>query len=567
MYLRAADNASIVEQKESREAFALKVIDRATGPEHFGYRVTGRGMIGMQTTMHQWAARLLVALVVAGAGLFCLDGDRSRASTQDRVIALTSSTITNDQVLVDTGGQPILAQGGSILRVGETYYWYGRVFDGSLTINCYTSTDLKNWTLRNTVFANSLDRNHKEVPSIGWVGRPDVIYNATSGQYVMTVEYNEGFTRNILGFLTSGTPAGDFTWQPDKEVERPDGTHTMGDKAIFQDSDGQAYLLFVSDDSGTNSNQKIARLTPDYLGIGSIVYNSPGGGHEAMSVVRRGGTYYLFSSQTRGWYSSTTMYKKAASLTGFPKTGGDDGRGWTRVGTTPVSRAANTFNTQHDFILSVTGTAGTTYVYAGDRWNNREPQVGGIGTYGWFPLVFDASTGAPTILGERTWSLDETAGTWGSVPTSMWNPGFEWDIVKNHPTQQLITGWSESSATGTPGSAKATSGNARTGFYKLEHSLASQYAVYNSQQRTGLANGTYTVRAWAKSSGGQRLAYMNVKGHGGPERRANVPATSTWVAISIPNISVTTGQLTIGFFSDAPGGRWIHIDDVDLVRQ
>jgi hypothetical protein len=482
------------------------------------------------------------------------------------VTTAAAETIANDQVWFDTSGHPILAQGGSILRRGETYYWYGRAFDGNFTINCYVSTDLVHWSFAHAVFQNSAALNNKMVPAEGWVGRPDVLYNASTGQYVMTVEYNVGVGRNTLAFLTSTSPTGDFWWRPASEVRFPDGVHTMGDKGMFQDTDGQAYLLYVSDDSRTNSNQKIQRLTPDFLGLGNIVHNTAGGGHEAMSIIRRNGTYYLFSSQTRGWYSSATMYKKSTTLTGFPTSGGDDGRGWTLVRTSPKSQALNTFNTQHDFVLPVPGSTGTAFVYAGDRWNNREAQVGGVGLYGWFPLTFDAS-GSPTIRGERAWSLDEAAGTWLARPDGLSNPGFEWDIVKDHPTQQAVTGWAETSSIGTLAASKATAGGARSGFYKLEHSSGSAYRVYTSQQQTGILNGTYVLRAWIKSSGGQNQAYMSVTGHGGAERRVSIPVSPTWTQITIPDIAVTSGRITVGFYSDATPGQFLHVDDVDLLMQ
>ncbi|HET6707363.1 hypothetical protein [Amycolatopsis sp.] len=42
-------------------------------------------------------------------------------------------TIQNDVFWKDTAGNPIYSQGGGVLKVGNTYYWYGAKYNGAVT--------------------------------------------------------------------------------------------------------------------------------------------------------------------------------------------------------------------------------------------------------------------------------------------------------------------------------------------------------------------------------------------------------------------------------------------------
>lgn len=338
----------------------------------------------------------------------------------DRAAAATGfQPIHNETAWATVGGAEIRANAGSILKRNGVYFWFGMRYDGTITaavfqgriaLNEYTSTDLSHWRRVQTVLSYDTEAPPPEDPNVQWFGRPDVIYNASTKNYVLTIERNVGH-RNELAFFTATSPDGAFVWHPDKEIALPDGLHTMGDKGVFQDSNGQAYLLFVSDDDAPpfNKHTKIAPFTADYLGLRGVISDCGGGGHEAMSIIKRAGSYYLFSSRTRGWLPSATTYKKAASISQFACQGGDDGGGWNVVGTTPGS--TNSFNTQHDFVMPVRGSRGTAYLYAGDRWSQWDPRIQGIGRYAWYPLTFDAA-GTPVVNGLPDWSINASTGQW-----------------------------------------------------------------------------------------------------------------------------------------------------------
>lgn len=326
--------------------------------------------------------RNITCIVACMALLACVRSSRA-----------TPQTITNNAVWNDTSGNEIICQCGSMLQVGNTFYFYGSDII-NYDIRCYSSTDLKNWTYRGIMYNGT-----------GWCGRPDVLYNSGTGKYVMISEGSGISSRNGLMYFTATSPTGPFTYQ------RGDSTifgQSMGDHSVFKDTNNNAYLVAVTDDGGvTNGTLKIVKLNSDYLGLNSVTYTwtyaATGDGYrEAPAIFKNGSTYYLFTSHTSGWSSSATMYRKSTSLSS----------GWTTntvVPTTPTS--SDSYNTQHDFVFPVTGTAGTTYIYAGDRWSQKTGI--GVGKNEWFPVFIDAD-GVPTIYGYGQWSIDTSTGLWSA---------------------------------------------------------------------------------------------------------------------------------------------------------
>jgi arabinogalactan endo-1,4-beta-galactosidase len=147
-----------------------------------------------------------------------------------------------------------------------------------------------------------------------------------------------------------------------------------------------------------------------------------------------------------------------------------------------------------------------------------------------------------------------------TAPTVV-NPGFE----ANGRTQ-TPNGWDEWSGTGQT-SASYTEPGGRSGSYRLAHWASSAYQVETYQYFSSVPNGSYTLRVWVRSSGGQNAAYIALRNCGAsPEPRTNIPQTSgsTWVQISV-TATVTAGQCTISFVSNANAGNWINFDDVELV--
>ena len=142
------------------------------------------------------------------------------------------------------------------------------------------------------------------------------------------------------------------------------------------------------------------------------------------------------------------------------------------------------------------------------------------------------------------------------------NPGFEVDQYgTQHPTS-----WNTWSPNGNE--ADYTQANyPHSGNYKGVHWKASPYEVFTYQTITGLANGTYTLKAWATSSGGQTYNWMEASGYGGNKLTRTLPTTNSWQQITIPNIQVTNGKCNVGIYSKAASSsQWCTFDDVEFTQ-
>jgi autotransporter-associated beta strand protein len=320
-----------------------------------------------------------------------------------------------DTIWRDTAGRELINFCGNILQVGDTFYWYG--WDKyAKTVKVYSSKTLGSDTWKREAILINDGKYH---------GRPDVIYNATTGTYVMIVKFSSSIGRDGLQYMTSSSPTGPFTTQllEHKVINDGDGVN-MGDKGVYQDDDPArtAYLLATTDDGGNvNGTTKIVRLKSSYIGQEAVIqsWTVTTGRREALAMVKRNGIYYLTSSATSGWDSSLTRYKTAASIAGT----------WSALANVrTVPSSTDSFNTQHDFVLTIVGTVTTSYMYAGDRWS-QDTGIG-FGRNAWYPLTFD-SQGVPWIHGDDLWSIDPVTGRVVLEPGRLltWHGGVsaDWD--------------------------------------------------------------------------------------------------------------------------------------------
>lgn len=129
------------------------------------------------------------------------------------------------------------------------------------------------------------------------------------------------------------------------------------------------------------------------------------------------------------------------------------------------------------------------------------------------------------------------------TPPAVLNPGFE----------DGLTGWKSTGKVESDG---------RNGKSRLTHEAGS---LETTQTLQNVPDGWYTLRAWVRSSGGQKDAYIALKDCGGDEQRTQLPLlrNEMWLNITV-SAQVTGGKCTISLFSDADGEEWVSFDDVEF---
>jgi hypothetical protein len=307
---------------------------------------------------------------------------------------LPAETIKPGEVWLDDRGQHIQAHGGGILKVGDTFYWFGEDRGqtngrGWRCVACYSSTNLSQWTFRNQVFKSRNPENFGR----GWVlERPKVFYNARTKKFVMYMHIDGplpgqsgGYDLARVGVATCDTVDGDYQYL---KSFRPLG-HESRDIGQFIDDDGTAYLIFEDRPFGF----RIAKLSDDYLNVEKEVCLIPE--HmEGGAIVHYDGLYYVLGSQLTGWRANPNKYATAKSLAGP----------WSKFkDIAPPEK--NTYGAQSTMLLKITGTKTTSVIFMGDIWR---PETQWNSRYLWMPL--EIGDGKLRLPEPREWTLDVTTG-------------------------------------------------------------------------------------------------------------------------------------------------------------
>ncbi|MGW2963129.1 RICIN domain-containing protein [Streptomyces sp. NPDC001220] len=307
--------------------------------------------------------------------------------------AAAAQTVTNGTQFTDTSGNIVHAHGGGVIKVGSYYYWFGEDRNADNTfeyVDAYRSTDLKTWEFRNHV----LTRSSASELGTAYIERPKVIYNAATGKFVMWMHKENGvdYSEARAAVAVSDTVDGSYTYQGSF---RPLGQYMSRDITTFVDTDGTAYVVSAANE---NYDLQIYKLTADYTAIASLVANPWAGGHrEAPALFKRNGVYFMLTSGATGWSANQQQYATATSLSGP----------WTAFTNVGDSTA---YNSQTAYVLPVTGTAGTSYLYLGDRWGNSFGGTVDDSRYVWLPLTFPTTT-TMSMSWYPEVSVDTAAGT------------------------------------------------------------------------------------------------------------------------------------------------------------
>jgi hypothetical protein len=302
------------------------------------------------------------------------------------------AAVPNGTQFHDTGGNVVQAHGGGVLAVGGFYYWFGENRNPNGTfraVSVYRSTDLRNWEFRNNVLTSS---SAAEL-NVSNIERPKVIFNSSTGQYVMWMHKENGsdYSQALAAVATSSTVDGNYSY---RGSFRP-LSNMSRDITIFRDDDGTAYMASAARD---NADLNLYRLTPDYLGISSLVGTLwPGSFREAPAIFKRNGVYFMLTSAATGWSPNQQKFATASSISG-------PWSGLQNVGDTTAS------DSQTAYVLPVSGSSGTSYLYLGDRWAGAWGGPVNASQYVWLALRFPSNT-SMTMAWSPQLTIDTAAGT------------------------------------------------------------------------------------------------------------------------------------------------------------
>lgn len=309
-----------------------------------------------------------------------------------------NSTICNDvnTPLLDDQGQRISAHEGGILRLGDTYYWYGTSYvnnpkglcgpafasnpTGQVTdedfvwegFNVYTSKDLCHWQFK----GKAIQR-----PERGWgryysLHRPHVVYNESTGKFVMWCYYFVRYPGTFLMVAIADDPLGPFRILGPRELGSSSGHGA--DCNVFKDADGTAYLIY---DDGLRS-LRVERLSDDYLVPTHDSTVAVAANQEAPAMAFYKGWYIVAGSGLDGWNPTETVCAVSRKPLGTygPKQQISQQRTWGGQITDFI------YVPETDRLIALC-----------DRWWQPNPKHLDHSSYLWLPVNVDTETGEVSL--------------------------------------------------------------------------------------------------------------------------------------------------------------------------
>ncbi|MCZ8521315.1 RICIN domain-containing protein [Paenibacillus mucilaginosus] len=418
-----------------------------------------------------------------------------------------AGSVQNGIQFKDTNGNVIHAHGGGAIKVGSYYYWFGenRNADGTFNaVSCYRSSDLKNWEFRKDV----LTKNSAAELNISNIERPKVIYNNSTGQFVLWMHWENGsdYGQARTAVAYSSTVDGSYTYHGSF---RPLG-YDSRDMTVYNDN-GTAYLISAT---RVNADLNIYKLTPDFLGVESLVQTLWVGQYrEAPAMFKRGSVYFLITSGATGWNPNQAKYATATSITGT----------WSGLANFGDS---TTFDSQSAYVLPVEGSSTTSYLYMGDRWAGAWGGKVMESRYVWLPLSFPSNTSLSMSWGSST-TIDSSLGTiTASSPAIDTNAYY---IIENRNSGKGLNVRSSGTANGDDLEQWTNTGlysqqwkfvSAGSGYYKLVNRNSSKLIGVESGSATDGAiieqwsDGSWTSQHWQIIDGGSGHFKLKNRGSG-----------------------------------------------------
>ena len=308
---------------------------------------------------------------------------------------------------LDTDGNVINASDGGVIFADGRYHWYGQAFrprgmayggeGGQVTdvgVVMYVSDDLYNWEYEGVILACG----DGELKAPMRFERPKIIYNEKTGKYVLWCHYVEypgdhGFEigKGEAGVAVCDMVNGSYEWLGHTRPIDSDGV--VRDLSLYKDDDGTAYLIYDRDISlikKADRCQYIVRLSDDYLTVTDEYRRiEPTYRREAAAIVKRGGYYFMITSDMTSWDFNAAKYYRAKSLYGP----------WEDMGDPCVGDDGTTFASQTSAIFKVENS--DVFIHMSERHNTENFLRS---SYIWLPIDFH-DDGRLSISYKEEWKI------------------------------------------------------------------------------------------------------------------------------------------------------------------
>ncbi len=336
------------------------------------------------------------------------------------------------KVWLDTDGNRIQAHGGSVITVGDTFYWYGENKEYTRPdsgiwhngVNVYSSKNLCEWKYEGKILYPTADFAHP-LHAARLMDRPHILYHEKTEKFIMwiklagTKENRSDWNHSYMGVATSDSILGPFRLE---KTFYPLGMSAGDFDLVKEETTRRAYVIFER----VHSDMIIADLTDDYMDCaGRYSVHFPNGAppyvREAPAYFTRNGKRYLFTSGTTGYYPNPTELATAEDMHGE----------WEILGN-PCENDVdkNSFCAQFSSVFKHPFKE-DLYIALGDRWLTDLPadmpnfwdyKTGKLKTdynfyqatkrntsladYVWLPVCFKED-GTPYLKFRESWSPDE----------------------------------------------------------------------------------------------------------------------------------------------------------------
>lgn len=347
------------------------------------------------------------------------------------------------EVWLDSSGKPIQAHGGSVIQVGDKYYWYGenKEFTTGKTdvwtwgVWCYSSSDLYNWDDLGLIVPPDTNNPESPLNPAAFLDRPHILYNQRTRQFVCWIKLMSKSSVQSRTVLVAEHITGPYRIVG--QDIRPLGMNAGDFDLVVSPSDGKAYMYFER----VHSELICADLTDGYTDFtGYYSTHFPKSGppfvREGPAHFARQGKQYLVTSGTTGYFPNPSEVAVAETYHGPFTVLGD---------LNPSDRTRTSFNSQISCVFKHPGKK-DLYVAMADRWmgplSGREFESGELSRevqeafrkafsrnpeplttsetlllkdnlkintsqarYVWLPIRFDGDR--PTIEWQSEWSIDQ----------------------------------------------------------------------------------------------------------------------------------------------------------------